>query len=485
MGFGASGVGSVPFGSSFVGVGPTPGPGPVPAPPSIGAISLFSKRAGETQMRIRPVNALVADRQGLVATVTVVSGGSLTDGDFFTLDDLEARPIRFEYDSDGSVVESRVLRAIVFDGTETATEIRDRTIAAINEAPFFSMTARAITANKLEIEHLLQGVDGKGTATEDVAALGWLLVLDDPDGKFLFCLGDDRLLPPAELYSINDVVRIEQLLTIPVGIRYLRIQSRFRQPAGMPVKEPLPIGTTVSRSERKQLTTIQGVNIGDGEFFVLDDGANPAVTFEFDKNGSVVPSAILRPVDITDDFTPEQVRDAIVEAVNDAPTLDILAAAVTTQPLVALEQIVAGTLTVIDGVGDPGFTVVTSILDIERLVTPTAFFTNAHHMRTAFFSGVGITPGSRKIFEIESATTAVLADTALLAPGGPITVSGHVKGAYWEIRVFFDNNQVFKYGPGKDGGKQRDLVLPDLSINVSKLPGVHAVTYELTLAEAP
>lgn len=73
------------------------------------------------------------------------------------------------------------------------------------------------------------------------------------------------------------------------------------------------------------ITTIAGSLLVDGETFVLDDGVNPAVTFEFDDNGSVVPSATLRPVNFTGADTADQVRDAIIAAVNTAPVLDITA----------------------------------------------------------------------------------------------------------------------------------------------------------------
>lgn len=63
----------------------------------------------------------------------------------------------------------------------------------------------------------------------------------------------------------------------------------------------------------------------DTETFVLNDGVNPAVTFEFDTDGSVVQTATLRQVDISLATTDNDVRDAIIAAVNGAPTLAITA----------------------------------------------------------------------------------------------------------------------------------------------------------------
>lgn len=73
------------------------------------------------------------------------------------------------------------------------------------------------------------------------------------------------------------------------------------------------------------ITTIAVASLVDGETFVLDDGVNAAVTFEFDGDSSVVESATLRQVDISAITTADQVRDAIITAVINAPTLDTTA----------------------------------------------------------------------------------------------------------------------------------------------------------------
>jgi hypothetical protein len=63
----------------------------------------------------------------------------------------------------------------------------------------------------------------------------------------------------------------------------------------------------------------------DTETVVLNDGTNPAVTFEFDTNASVVETATLRAVDISSAADDDDVRDALITAINGAPTLDITA----------------------------------------------------------------------------------------------------------------------------------------------------------------
>jgi len=68
-----------------------------------------------------------------------------------------------------------------------------------------------------------------------------------------------------------------------------------------------------------------GGAVVEGMTFVLDDGINPAVTFEFDSNGSVIPTPTLRPVVYTALDTDAQLAAAVVLAVNGAPLLGITA----------------------------------------------------------------------------------------------------------------------------------------------------------------
>jgi hypothetical protein len=152
-------------------------------------------------------------------------------------------------------------------------------------------------------------------------------------------------------------------------------------------------------------------------------------------------------------------------------------------PIVAIENDVGGTLGVGDTVTHPDFVVVGGFSDISRIRTPIAFFTAAHSLRSVFITGTGITSGTRRIFEIESATIAVFADDVLAAAGGPILVTGHVKGAHWRLRLLLEGLPILSYEPGQDGGKRRDLDLPDIGFHVSKLSGSRTITYEMELVE--
>ena len=73
------------------------------------------------------------------------------------------------------------------------------------------------------------------------------------------------------------------------------------------------------------ITTVTGAELVDEETFVINDGVNPAVTFEFDDDDSVVETSTLRQVEFTSGDTANTVRDTIIAAINGAPALSITA----------------------------------------------------------------------------------------------------------------------------------------------------------------
>lgn len=96
--------------------------------------------------------------------------------------------------------------------------------------------------------------------------------------------------------------------------------------------------------------------VQDGETFVLDDGVNPAVTFEFDRNASVIPGRVA--VNITLANSATAAASIIEAAVNGASPLNITGAAIAT--VVGLTNDVAGTAgnqAISDTVVDAGFIV--------------------------------------------------------------------------------------------------------------------------------
>lgn len=73
------------------------------------------------------------------------------------------------------------------------------------------------------------------------------------------------------------------------------------------------------------IVVASGSLIVDGETFTISDGTNAPVTFEFDSNSSVTQSPTLRSIVYTSLFTVSQIRDAVIKAVLDTPTLYIYA----------------------------------------------------------------------------------------------------------------------------------------------------------------
>ncbi len=118
-----------------------------------------------------------------------------------------------------------------------------------------------------------------------------------------------------------------------------------------------PIASTpfIGAAAAGSIRGVSGAFLIDGEVFVLNDGVNPAVTFEFDDDSSVVPSATLRPVDFTSADTEEDVRDAMILAITSAPTLAIDPTLLSVNLIALLNAIVgvAGNQTITSTVADP------------------------------------------------------------------------------------------------------------------------------------
>lgn len=112
---------------------------------------------------------------------------------------------------------------------------------------------------------------------------------------------------------------------------------------------------------RGSLRCVSGFFLVDGEQFVLDDGNNPAVTFEFDSDGSVVETSTLRAVNFAASDSEATVRAAVIAAISGAPALGVLpSAAAADQCTVLLENAaagVAGNVAITDTVADPVFAV--------------------------------------------------------------------------------------------------------------------------------
>lgn len=103
------------------------------------------------------------------------------------------------------------------------------------------------------------------------------------------------------------------------------------------------------------MTTIDPANLSDGETFILNDGVNPAVTFEFDKVGGVAGGNIA--IDITAAVDADDVRDAIISAIGSAPLLAISASSGGSAKVFLQNDSLGttGNQAILSGVSDPGF----------------------------------------------------------------------------------------------------------------------------------
>jgi len=119
------------------------------------------------------------------------------------------------------------------------------------------------------------------------------------------------------------------------------------------------VSTASSAQAQGSIDVVAVSKLVDSETFVLDDGTNPAVTFEFDDDASVSETGTLRQVDISAISTALEVRDAIISAINTAPTLNITASVggVSQVALINDNYGTAGNVAITDTVADSGFVV--------------------------------------------------------------------------------------------------------------------------------
>ncbi len=127
----------------------------------------------------------------------------------------------------------------------------------------------------------------------------------------------------------------------------------------------------------------------------------------------------------------------------------------------------------------------TGAVNLAKLITTSAFFTSAHVLRSVYLEGAGLSNGYYRIFEVIDPMNAVLNGLANPAVGTVEAADGYVRGAHWRVSVRFESIEVFAFDPGRDGGRRRDLQMPNLSINVARFSGSREIRYELHLTETP
>lgn len=112
---------------------------------------------------------------GATGTITPIAASAHAvgaDTDTVVIDDGTNPAVTFVYDDDGSVVETATTRAVNHTGTETAAQMRDLLIAAINSAPTLGMDASPSGADVF-LQNTIPGVAGNVAIVETVADGGY------------------------------------------------------------------------------------------------------------------------------------------------------------------------------------------------------------------------------------------------------------------------------------------------------------------------
>lgn len=106
--------------------------------------------------------------EAATGSITTIVGADLVDGETFTLDDGTNPATIFEFDSNSSVTAGNV--AVTFAGGDTATQVRDAIIAAINGVVGgLAITASPGGAAVVSLVNDALGTDGNVAITDTVA----------------------------------------------------------------------------------------------------------------------------------------------------------------------------------------------------------------------------------------------------------------------------------------------------------------------------
>ncbi len=118
--------------------------------------------------------ALFPNTVAATGSITTVAGASLVDAQTFTLDDGINPATVFEFDSGGGVTGANV--AVAFTGGDTATQVRDAIIAAINGVGAgLRITASPGGAAVVSLVNDALGKAGNVTITETVVNAGFIV----------------------------------------------------------------------------------------------------------------------------------------------------------------------------------------------------------------------------------------------------------------------------------------------------------------------
>lgn len=153
----------------------------------------------------------------------------------------------------------------------------------------------------------------------------------------------------------------------------------------------------------------------DTDTFILNDGVNPAVTFVFDDDASIVETPTLRAVAHNGTQNANQMRDLVVAAINTAPTLDITAAPDVFNGEVAelLNDAtgVAGNVAIVETVSDASF------------------------IASGMVGGVADTPAVATALQVAKAINKTLAGGVAYVVAGKVQIESLVVGNNSEVEI--------------------------------------------------
>lgn len=202
------------------------------------------------------------------ATGTVGLTGQPADASTIVLNDGVHSAVTFEFDSNSSVSQSTTLRQVVIGATTAITFAN--LIAAINNAPVLDITATVTSGNNASLRNDTAGTAGNVAATKTDPSV--VIALTGMTGG--------AASSNVKVYEFDAAVAAT--------------------------------GTVDFTGQPADAGSIQ-----------INDGVNPAVTFEFDTNSSVVQTSTLRQV-VVGGSTAVTVTN-LINAINSAPTLAVTA----------------------------------------------------------------------------------------------------------------------------------------------------------------
>jgi hypothetical protein len=333
------------------------------------------------------VNADVIGTNLLTGYIAAIDEASLMQGENFSINDEINPEVLFVFDKSTTLVSTATQKIIPLAGGESADDVAQLMINIINDATL-NISSEFWGSGRIRLKNTV--LDKRVLLDSNVGSPSFEIT-NSPINRYAFCLGSDLSLPPPENYAIGDKVSILQDVVLTTSTKLVRIQGRFRQPEGLPVREALPSAPTSSTVTRHNRIGVD---------------------------------------------------------------------------------------------------------DVTEITSPTNLFSSADDFRSVYMTGAGVVSGTYKIFKggykYNSSTGLYSADAKyailfgndpLAAPGGPTNITGYMLGAHWKANVILDDNVIFSFEPGRDGLKERDLLLPDLSINVNKYTGSVPIKYELELVE--